>query len=247
VDSSLLTIVHSDAPHLRERVEVVPNFADFSPDEVATAQEEESTKLDSMRAAKDSAQTTVLIPRNLSLSKGGAWLAEIAALVTKREAVDCHFFLAGVPVPVHGRADKFATNLARDTGRAASSVRARLTVMGGLPHSLMPSALALADIVLFPTFFYEGCSLATLEAMLFGKAIVATRVGGFTDILWDRVNGLLVHPNAESIASAVAELAANATLREVLGLQAREDALVRFTLQAWRERAGRFIKSVGWA
>lgn len=71
----------------------------------------------------------------------------------------------------------------------------------------------------------EGLPMAVLEAMAWGRAIVATAVGGVPEVLADGVEGLVVPPgDPGALAGALAELAADAELRERLGTAARERA-----------------------
>lgn len=60
------------------------------------------------------------------------------------------------------------------------------------------SFLKKADIVLLPSLI-EGQSLSILESMLFGKIVIATRVGGTPEIIKNNVNGFLIKP--KSVAS----------------------------------------------
>lgn len=68
--------------------------------------------------------------------------------------------------------------------------------------------------------------MALLEAMAWGRAIVATTVGGVPDVLSDGEDALLVAAgDSEALAAAVARLAADPALRKRLGPAARERAL----------------------
>ena len=49
----------------------------------------------------------------------------------------------------------------------------------------------------------EGYPLVVLEAMMCGRPVIATEVGGVPDLLIDRVNGLVVPGDVDSIRSAV--------------------------------------------
>jgi glycosyltransferase involved in cell wall biosynthesis len=71
----------------------------------------------------------------------------------------------------------------------------------------------------------EGLPMAVLEAMAWGRAIVATAVGGVPDVLADGVEGLLVPPgDSTALATALTELAADEELRARLGAAARDRA-----------------------
>jgi glycosyltransferase involved in cell wall biosynthesis len=83
----------------------------------------------------------------------------------------------------------------------------------GISHSViwagfradMPRILAGIDIFVQPSV-NEGLSLATLEAMAAGKAIIATNVGGTSEIIKNDQTGLLINPgSSESLAVALSD------------------------------------------
>jgi len=62
------------------------------------------------------------------------------------------------------------------------------------------------DVLILPSFT-EGTPLVVLEAMTFGLAIIATRVGGIPEILTDGENGIIVNPGStDELAAAIAYL-----------------------------------------
>ncbi|HFL3605261.1 TPA: glycosyltransferase [Clostridioides difficile] len=70
----------------------------------------------------------------------------------------------------------------------------------------MPKVYKISDIVLIPTMFSEGTSLSCLEAMATGNAIIATRVGGLTDLIIDKFNGRLIDLDENILRNAISEL-----------------------------------------
>lgn len=96
--------------------------------------------------------------------------------------------------------------------------------------------LAASDIFAFPSL-HENLSLALLEAMANGLAIVATGVGGNRELL-DSDAGILVPPrNADALASAIQQLAENPELRTRLGAAAADRAQKHYSrenmIRAW--------------
>lgn len=73
----------------------------------------------------------------------------------------------------------------------------------------MNEVYRLADITLIPTVYSEGTSLSCLEAMASANAIVATRIGGLTDLIINNYNGLLIDPDANSLKNALYDLLNN--------------------------------------
>lgn len=80
---------------------------------------------------------------------------------------------------------------------------------------------AAADIFVLPTL-YEGCSNVSHEAAASGLPIVATRVGGVTELIGpEEDGGIFVERDADEVARAVARLADDSRLRERMGVQGR--------------------------
>jgi glycosyltransferase involved in cell wall biosynthesis len=96
--------------------------------------------------------------------------------------------------------------------------------LGWLDADGVAAALIDADIVVLPSLS-EGLPVALLEALGYGKAVVATRVGGIPEIVTQGIDGVLVEPgDADALARAIAELAADPARRGRLGRAARARA-----------------------
>jgi glycosyltransferase involved in cell wall biosynthesis len=95
---------------------------------------------------------------------------------------------------------------------------------GWLDEPLKNAELGRCDIFVLPSVS-EGLPVALLEAMAWGRAIVATRVGGVPEVLSDGVDGVLVEPRRpEELAREIALLAADDSRRGRLGEAARARA-----------------------
>jgi glycosyltransferase involved in cell wall biosynthesis len=71
----------------------------------------------------------------------------------------------------------------------------------------------------------EGYGMVAREAMAYGRAVVASEVGGLADAIEDQVTGLLVPPgDVMSLRAAVARVSADPEIRASLGAAARERA-----------------------
>ncbi|WP_138754954.1 glycosyltransferase [Paenibacillus sinopodophylli] len=92
-----------------------------------------------------------------------------------------------------------------------------------------------ADIVLIPTLYSEGTSLSCLEACATGNTIIATRIGGLTDIIIDRFNGLLINPDSQSLQKAIIECLENKELSETLAKNAYEVSKA-FNKKNWKDK-----------
>ncbi len=81
--------------------------------------------------------------------------------------------------------------------------------------------LAAADVFAFPSL-YEGIGVAMLQAMAAGCAVVVSAVPPMSDVVTDRVTGLMVPPrDPQGLGAAIIELAGDPELRRRLGLEAR--------------------------
>lgn len=106
----------------------------------------------------------------------------------------------------------------------------RIAVTGHVPHKDLPAYYSLMDVFVHPSM-RDGMPNAVLEAMACGKAVIATPVGGMTDIIEDGVNGYLVKINdAAGLAEKMAEVLSQPEKREAVGRSAREAVLSQFTL-----------------
>lgn len=75
-----------------------------------------------------------------------------------------------------------------------------------------------SDITVIPTIINEGTSLSCIEAMATGNAIIASNVGGLSDLIIDNYNGLLINPpNSQELQQKIEELISNPNLRKRLG------------------------------
>ena len=92
-----------------------------------------------------------------------------------------------------------------------------------------------ADVFVFPTL-YEAFPLVALEAAASGLAIVATPVNGVEEIVGDDA-GFLVRREADAVASALSELAADADACRRTGAAARR----RCAEYSWSDVVGRVL------
>lgn len=77
----------------------------------------------------------------------------------------------------------------------------------------------------------EPFGLVLLEAMSFGKSIVATRVGGVPEVVEDNRNGILVDPTPNELASGIEMLLSTPQMREALETKSREIVSEKFSVQ----------------
>jgi len=82
--------------------------------------------------------------------------------------------------------------------------------------------LGITDILVLPSLV-EGLPLAAVEAMAYGKPIVASRTGGLPEVVTDSVTGYLVPPeDSEGIARRINELIDDKDKRMIMGAEAKK-------------------------
>lgn len=91
----------------------------------------------------------------------------------------------------------------------------------GYRHDIR-TLLALADIVVHPTYYPEGIPRILIEAASMGKPIVSTSIPGVEQILADGVNGIVVPPrDVGATAAAIETLLTGPNLRTEYGSAGR--------------------------
>ena len=107
----------------------------------------------------------------------------------------------------------------------------------------VPALLSALDLYAVSSLS-EGFSISILEAMSCGLALVATAVGGNSEILDHRVNGLLVSPaDPMQLFQAMLELRRDNRLRHDMGKRNREKITREFSMQSMLDRYLQFYFS----
>lgn len=89
---------------------------------------------------------------------------------------------------------------------------------------------AQSAVVVLPSW-KENAPMAVIEAMAVGKPVVATRVGGVSELVAEGETGYLVPPgDATQMAQRLQQLLGDPALRVTMGRRARQEALRRFSI-----------------
>jgi glycosyltransferase involved in cell wall biosynthesis len=100
----------------------------------------------------------------------------------------------------------------------------------------VPDLLAAADLFVLPSL-YEGSSLAILEAMAAGRAVVSSSIRGTDELIVDGESGCLVQPgDAEGLAGALRAVLGDDATRARLGSAARDRVVAKFSAAVATER-----------
>jgi glycosyltransferase involved in cell wall biosynthesis len=106
--------------------------------------------------------------------------------------------------------------------------------LGEVPHAAMPAALHDADIVLNCSLSEGGMANSVLEALAFGRAVLASDIEGNRSLIEDGVTGLLF-TGPDAFADKATRLLSDAGLRHRLG-EAGRARVARFGLVEEIER-----------
>jgi phosphatidylinositol alpha-1,6-mannosyltransferase len=89
---------------------------------------------------------------------------------------------------------------------------------GKVPFASLSQLYADCDIVVFPSIYAEPFGRVALEAMYFGKPVVASRVGGIPEVVDDKKTGLIVSPdNPKELSDAIITIVRDLQLRQLMG------------------------------
>jgi glycosyltransferase involved in cell wall biosynthesis/peptidoglycan hydrolase CwlO-like protein len=216
VDTNSIGVIRSLWPEIAQKMRFIPNFYD------ASSYHPDSTNRNPQRL-------TILFPRRSQINRGSRIFGDIVDRIP--HDVDIIWLGEGDPVD---------TQIVKDV--CARDKRASFHVAD---FDQMPAWYQKADIAVIPTLACEGTSLSCIEALACGCAVIATNVGGLPDVVYDGINGLLVEPEASSLANAINRLIEDKALRERLQRSGAETAR-NFELQMWRARWVELLRGFGW-
>jgi len=170
-----------------------------------------------------------LCPRRLQPKNGVIYFVKAVPHV-KAVLDSVKFLVVGGGYPEERR--RIETQIAKD------STADDVILAGAVLNDEMPFFYAASDLVVLPSLM-EATSIAGLEAMASGKALIGTNIGGIPAIIDDGVTGILVPPkDAKSIADSIIKLIRNQQMRKQMGTRAQERVEREFS---WNIIAARTI------
>lgn len=100
----------------------------------------------------------------------------------------------------------------------------QITLKGKIPNKDVPSAIASFDVfVVLSQLDSESFGVAAVEAMAMGKAVVATDVDGFKEVISNEKTGIIVSRHSvEDAEKAILKVALDPTYRTNLGKNGRK-------------------------
>ena len=166
-----------------------------------------------------------------------------AASIVSSAVPEARFLIIGDGFVAQGR------NISRDDAYQHDLVRliARLGLRDRVVFTgfrTVEQVLPQLSISVLPSLT-EGLSNALLESMAAGLPVVATRVGGTSEVLADGENGILVEArDAGAIANAICRLLETPSLAARLGSEARRSVTDRYSMQRLAMTTSRFYESL---
>ena len=116
----------------------------------------------------------------------------------------------------------------------------RVQFLGSVDDDQLRDEYATCDIFVAPSRF-ESFGLILLEAMMFGKPVVAGDIGGMREIVEDGLTGYLVSPeDDDALAEVLLQLIRSPRLRADVGAAGRLKFTQRFTVARMAEGAEAF-------
>lgn len=185
------------------------------------------TAIPSTKPEKQHEGINIIFARRFFIHRGTRLFANVIERILKAHQ-DIHVTIAG-------------------TGPDADYMHKKLDVFENVQFTTFSSDESLGihedkDIAVVPTTGSEGTSLSLLEAMASGCAVVCTNVGGMTNIILNRYNGLMISPDEEELYGALTDLVRDASLRARLQENAYICARDAFSLKQWQESWEKVIR-----
>jgi glycosyltransferase involved in cell wall biosynthesis len=177
----------------KEKIIKVPNFISF-----------ENLKIRINFKKKYKLGKYILAVGRFSKEKGFEYLLKSFKLVLEKRK-DIRLVIIG------GKRDyiRIIEKLAKNLG-----VFDNILILSNVSDEEVYSAFKYAELVVIPSI-YEPFGIVALEAMYFGKPIVAFKVGGLKEIVKDKVNGILViEKNVKELANVILNILCNPKMKK---------------------------------
>ncbi|MDO8617141.1 MAG: glycosyltransferase family 4 protein [Dehalococcoidia bacterium] len=170
----------------------------------------------------------ILFLGRLEKRKGLPFLLEAYAQV-KKEMPDTRLIVIGGDGGLRGVCERYVQRQGL----------ADVVFAGYVSDADKPRYFKSADVYCAPNTGAESLGIVLLEALAAGTPIVASSIEGFTDVLTDQREGLLVPPrDSQALAAALKQLLANDAMREEMGRQAARTA----QSYSWQEASARVLR-----
>ena len=101
----------------------------------------------------------------------------------------------------------------------------------GWPHEAVMGAWSRCTVALAPSIWPDPCPTVAMEAMSMGRPVIASRIGGLSDIVADGESGILVPPgDVKALSTAIEQMLADPARRNRMGIAAKQ-RVIEFQVQ----------------
>lgn len=206
------------------KISVITNAVDFA-DVIATAKAHlEHPTLAQLRASIQQDRKIILLPRRLVRKNGPLVAVESLTYLPG----DWELWILG-DGPLRNEVLSLSSNL---------GLNSRVHLLGAQPRSIVLAAMSMADIVTIPSVpsygVVEATSLAALEAMALEKVVVASKVGGLSEIIDHGVTGVLFNAGEPyELAQSILDIYANTSKMVLIALSARHYVEHEWGIDKW--------------
>lgn len=124
----------------------------------------------------------------------------------------------------------------RDAARSLGLAE-RVHLLGACDHAALPHLYATADLVIGTSFANETFGMALAEAAACARPVIATRFGGFPEVVREGESGLLVPPrDPRALAGAMQTLLRDPDRARAMGIAGRAHVVANFAWPVVTER-----------
>lgn len=163
----------------------------------------------------------IVLPGRHSEEKGHCYLIQALKLLKERKRASISLIAPG-----QGSLRSELVDLAQSLDLSDS-----IQFIDSLPQRSLFSLIQASDAVVMPSLF-EGLSMAAIEAMALGAAVVFSAIDSFLELAVDGRSALLVPPrNPEALAAAIWRLYQDAELCSALGRCAQQRIKEQFDIE----------------
>ena len=191
-----------------DKIKIIPNGIDFN--DITPAA---SRSLFRQRYSIDENDKLVLAVGRLIKRKGFSRLIEIAQFLLQKEK-SLKIAIVGPDGGYQAKLQEMTRSFGLDNS---------ILFTGAVPDSTLMHAYTDADLVVVPSE-YEGLPTTLLEALAYGKPVVATNVGGNCEVIENYRDGILVNPDNEELSNGILSVLSDQTLSRAIGRNGRTKA-----------------------
>ena len=117
--------------------------------------------------------------------------------------------------------------------------------LGYTNHNLCLKIVKNSNFVVFPSIWYEGCSMVEIETMSLGKPIIATDLGFSEEAIINEFNGLKFPlGNIDEFINCIKKLWNNKELQDKMGKNSRNEYLKKYTKESNYEHLVEIYKNL---